>query len=368
MAPGGSGTKSILRPAFLVLITVFLLAALIVKPYEGPALREGKDFRRVCRDGGAGGYEAFPDVCRLRDGRLMTVFYAGYAHVSLPNEAHPRGGRIGASFSNDEGRTWGPPVIVYDGPDDDRDPSVVQLRDGQLLCNFFSLRKKEGVRPGDPPYSGLGSWLIESSDTGKSWSPARSISPDYYCSSPVRELPGGRLVLGLYREGPKGAAGAVATSDDGGRSWGPIADIDNGGYRLDAETDIVRLKDGRLFAVEREPETTMCWSESRDGGRTWTVSKPLGFPGHCPYLLRAPGDILLLAHRLPGTSLHFSLDEGRTWSGTVPVDDVIGAYPSMVMLNDGTVLIVYYEEGEGSDIRARRFRATANGIVWLTFD
>jgi len=30
------------------------------------------------RDAGAGGYEAFPDVCRLSDGRLMAVFYAGY--------------------------------------------------------------------------------------------------------------------------------------------------------------------------------------------------------------------------------------------------------------------------------------------------
>ncbi len=50
-----------------------------------------KPYVYVCTDAGAGGYEAFPDVCRLSDGRLMSVFYAGYGHVSLPNEQLPKG-------------------------------------------------------------------------------------------------------------------------------------------------------------------------------------------------------------------------------------------------------------------------------------
>lgn len=63
-------------------------------------------FVYVCQDAGAGGYEAFPDVCRLNDGRLMCVFYAGYAHVALPCDQLPRGGRISYCMSSDEGRTW----------------------------------------------------------------------------------------------------------------------------------------------------------------------------------------------------------------------------------------------------------------------
>ena len=47
------------------------------------------------------------------------------------------------------------------------------------------------------------------------------------------------------------------------------------------------------------------------------------------------------------------------------VDEVGGAYPSMVNLKDGSVLIVYYEEGPGSSVRAKRFRATRQGITWL---
>ncbi len=322
-----------------------------------------RDYIIVCGDAGAGGYEAFPDVCRLSDGRLMAVFYAGYGHVSLPAPAWPRGGRIVSCLSSDEGRTWTKAAVIYDGPYDDRDPSIVQLPSGRLLCNFFTLKAKAD----DPKaLDGLGTWLVESDDLGRTWSKPRQIAADYYCSAPIRRLPGGRLMLGLYKQAGEKAWGAVISSDDGGATWGPVIDIPNGGWKLDAETDVIALKDGSILAVEREPSTTMCASLSTDGGKTWSVSKPLGFPGHCPYLFRAPGDILLLAHRLPQTSLHYSLDEGETWSANVPVDDCLGAYPSMAPLKDGSILIVYYEEGEGSNIRARRFRASEGGIDWLS--
>jgi sialidase-1 len=42
-----------------------------------------------------------------------------------------------------------------------------------------------------------------------------------------------------------------------------------------------------------------------------------------------------------------------------------GAYPSTVELNDGSVLVVYYEEGAGSAIRARRFKLNDAGIEFL---
>jgi len=115
-------------------------------------------FTYVTRDAGAGGYEAFPDVCRLSDGRLMAVFYAGYGHGSPPNEQLPKGGRICYSTSADEGHTWSPAEILYDSPGDDRDPSIVQLKNGQLICNFFSMGN---------PWTGLGTWLVTSSDLGK---------------------------------------------------------------------------------------------------------------------------------------------------------------------------------------------------------
>jgi sialidase-1 len=49
----------------------------------------------------------------------------------------------------------------------------------------------------------------------------------------------------------------------------------------------------------------------------------------------------------------------------VLVDTFGGAYPSIVDRKDGTELIVYYEEGSGSSIRVKRFRAMPHGIQWL---
>ncbi len=323
------------------------------------------DYVYVCTDAGAGGYEAFPDVCRLSDGRLMCVFYAGYTHVSMPNEQLPNGGRVAYCLSSDEGRTWSPAQTLYDSPDDDRDPSIVQTSTGRLICSFFSLRKAEGKTP---PWDGLGAWMVYSDDVGKTWSEPRQIAKTYYCSSPVRQLTDGRLILGLYAEENGKGWGAVSISEDDGLTWSDVIDIDNNGMPLDAETDVIELKDGSLYAAERGRSETMAWSMSKDGGKSWSVSEAYGFPGHCPYLHRTVNDIIVMAHRLPQTSLRYSLDECKTWSDSVLVDDFIGAYPSMVDLKDGTVLIVYYEEGGGSSIRAKRFLATAKGIQWMPVD
>ncbi len=332
------------------------------KAPEDDALIFESDFIHVCTDANAGGYEAFPDVCRLSDGRLMSVFYAGYGHVALPNENLPMGGRIAWCVSSDEGVTWSAAKILYDGPDDDRDPSIMQTRSGKLICNFFSLRAKgEGPRP----WEGLGTWMVTSRDLGKTWSEPQQIAAKYYCSSPVRQLSDGRLILGLYGEEGDRGWGAVVISDDDGVTWSDVIDIDNAGMPLDAETDLIELKNGDLFAAQRGRGETMAWSVSTDRGLSWSVSEAFGFPGHCPYLLRTVDDIILMAHRLPRTSLHYSLDECATWSDNVPVDWVIGAYPSMVNLDDGSVLIVYYEEGQGSSIRAKRLRASRDGIAWL---
>ena len=147
--------------------------------------------------------------------------------------------------------------------------------------------------------------------------------------------------------------------------------FDNAGAYLDAETDVIELKDGTLFAALRGGKgAPMHSSRSSDRGRSWQQSEPMGFVGHCPYLHRAADGALVLAYRQPvkgptyGTALRVSFDEAKTWSEAMSVDSVIGAYPSLVNLKDGSVLIVYYEEGTGSNIRARRFRIAGNGVAW----
>lgn len=326
------------------------------------AFAEQPTHKIISRGEAAGPYQAFPDVCRLPDGDLMCVFYAGYGHVSLPNDEWPRGGRICLVRSRDEGRTWSEPQVLFDGPQDDRDPHIAAMRDRSLVCSFFQYRRVAGRLEYDV-------CLVVSRDGGTTWeTEPRVLAADRWAvSAPVREMPEGTRVLGVYTADDKTAYGAVVRSTDMGKTWSrPVAIDPESGVRLDAETDVIRLQDGKLFAALRgDGKINMHYATSEDLGRTWSSVKDIGFLGHCPHLTRLTSGEILLVHRLPATALHISRDDAKTWQGPIAIDSVGGAYPSTVELKDGTVLVVYYEEGAGSAIRARRFRVTPDGIEML---
>ncbi|MGD9723002.1 MAG: exo-alpha-sialidase [Pirellulales bacterium] len=319
----------------------------------------------ISRGEAAGPYQAFPDVCRLPNGELACVFYAGYGHVSFPNDAWPLGGRICLVRSADEGRTWSNPQVLFDGPQDDRDPHIAALSDGSVWCSFFRYQLVDGK----PQFA---TCLVGSRDGGKTWDtePRVITLPGWACSAPIRELPDGTRLLGVYMANDSTAHGGVLRSTDGGRTWSePIAIDPDSGVRLDAETDVVRLTDGRLLAALRgDKKVNMHYATSSDAGQTWSKVRDLGFLGHCPHITRLSGGELLLGHRLPDTSLHVSRDDGQSWQGPYTLDAVGGAYPSTIELRDGTVLAVYYEEGRESAVRAVKFRLQSDGIEMLPWD
>jgi Neuraminidase (sialidase) len=102
----------------------------------------------------------------LRNGDLYCVFYSGYGHVSTPSDKWPKGGRILAVRSSDNGKTWSKPVVAIDTELDDRDPSVACLKDGTLLLNWFTLHKNQ-----------VAVLLARSTDQGKTWSEPVSLHP-----------------------------------------------------------------------------------------------------------------------------------------------------------------------------------------------
>jgi hypothetical protein len=309
----------------------------------------------------SGTYQAFPDACRLSDGEIICVFYAGYSHVSSTNAQWPRGGRICAVRSRDEAKTWNAPEVLYDGPDDDRDPHIAQMRDGTLICSFFVTRKTAGGKS-EHEVS-----IVQSSDLGKTWEPKhRVLARNWACSAPVREMPDGTRLLGVYREDGKTAYGGVLRSTDSGKAWSEPIPIGKGsGIRLDAETDFILLRNGTLYAALRGDRVNMHYATSPDLGLTWSGVKDIGFKAHCPHFTRLSTGAIILSHRLPNTSIHISRDDAKTWQGPFQIDGKIGAYPSTVELKDGSVLIVYYEEGANSGIRARKFKLTDSGIIFV---
>ncbi len=328
----------------------------------------------LCADAGSGGYQAFPDVCRCANGDLLCVFYAGYDHVSLPRPDLPRGARVCSVRSSDDGRTWTAPVTAIDTPWDDRDPSLTCLRDGTLVLNWFTYYRASEARPGNTTgYKEL--WLSFSTDHGDTWCEpwlVPNTANDYWgTSSPIIELRDGALVWPIYREylDPLRCWSATMRSTDGGRTWSDPVMVDPDNDDND-EPALIERPDGSLLCIMRANHGDSMWASlSRDQGRSWSGSRPIGFRGHSPYLCYARNGLLLLGHRLPGTALHVSRDDGESWGETVPLDDCIGAYPSLVNLQDDTVLFVYYQEGAGSPILAQRLRCGAGGVQsigWTT--
>jgi hypothetical protein len=148
-------------------------------------------------------------------------------------------------------------------------------------------------------------------------------------------------------EWPKGGRICMVRSADEGRTWTEPATLFDDD-RDNRDPHIAQMSDGTL----------VCSFFSLD----------IGFPGHAPHFTRLGTGEILLTHRVPATSLHVSRDECRTWNGPYQLDAVGGAYPATVELKDGAVLAVYYTEGEGSHVRALRFRLTADGIENLPLD
>ena len=341
----------------------------------------------ISRGEAAGTYQAFPDACRLKNGDIAAVFYAGYGHVSLAADDFPKGGRICMVRSSDEGRTWSAPKIIYDDDDDNRDPHIAQLDDGSIVVTFFSWRYKKGVerakRAADFSWKAFsknaeltGAQMITSRDGGETWDKeARVAFPDWVVSAPVRQLKDGVCILGLYGKSKTGegklSVGATARSADRGKTWETPVEIESPpGVSLDAETDVIELKDGHLFAALRHSKENMHYATSTDAGRSWSPAQDIGFKGHCPHLTRLTGGAgeILLSTRVPQTELRISRDETKTWQGPFEIDHVIGAYPATVELRDKSVLIIYYTEGKDSHIRARRFKLTDSGIEFLPLE
>jgi hypothetical protein len=317
----------------------------------------------ICADAGQGGYQAFPGLCRTREGDLLAVFYAGWGHVSRPEPSRPKGGSIALSRSTDGGKTWSAAQIVLDTPLDDRDPAVWQCDDGALVISAVSVDWPRC----QPPYENwCHTYLVRSRDQGQHWSEPEELKigdkGNYTVWTEPRRLANGDWLWPVYLNQNAKTTTAMMRSTDGGHTWGEPRPIDATSVSTD-EPDLCQFPDGTLFCAMRPGAESFMWqSWSRDNGSTWTRPSPLPFYGHCVNLLYTRSGITLLAHRDPGMAIHYSRDQAKSWAGSVMIDPCGGAYSQMVELPDGRVLIVYYTEGQRSQIRAQFLEVSQSGI------
>ncbi|MBN2474797.1 MAG: exo-alpha-sialidase [Pirellulales bacterium] len=329
-------------------------------------------------------YHGWPTIARRRNGQLLLVCSGGRETHVCPF------GRVELMRSDDEGESWSWPRVLMDSGIDDRDAGVLETAQGTILATTFTslayepiltrAEKAETGQSGAWPedrlrrwraahrrlsapqrQAALGVWMVRSTDGGVTWSQRYDCLVDSP-HGPIQLSDGRLLYAGKDLWRAKRRVGVCESSDDG-RTWRWLAEIparEGDSHDNYHELHAVETADGRLLVQIRnhnpanQGETLQC--ESADGGRTWSVPRPIGVWGLPSHLLRLHDDRLLMTygHRRPplGNQARISEDHGRTWSAPIVVsgDGASGdlGYPSTVQLDDGSLLSVWYEVLSGS--------------------
>ncbi len=337
------------------------------------------------------GYFAWPTVGIDEKGVLYAVCSGFRARHICPF------GKTVMFKSFDMGKTWSVPMIINDTYLDDRDAGVLTLGDDKVLVSWFtlSISTYQGLYHDwiarDWPASGAvidlaypmipealsrgGSYVRVSRDGGMTWGETVRV-PVSAPHGPVRRRDGSLLYFGrvLNNIGPDDFGGDNAEicayeSRDEGKTWDLLGRVPlDPAWRDPCEPHVLELENGRLLGMIRvedpDVQLTNFITFSDDGGRTWTMPKPLGTNGAPPHLLRhSSGAVVLTYGRRTapfGQRALVSRDNGETWEDEYVIrDDAENGdlgYPSTAELPDGSLLTVYYQKVPGDTVN--------NSIQW----
>ncbi len=285
----------------------------------------------------------FPVMIRLQDGRLGAVIRAGARHVGIK-------GRLAWITSSDGGRTWSKPTTIVDGPYDDRNPSLCQAADGTIIVGYSEASTYDAKGRYDRRVGKFELFTVASKDGGKSWSARRPMNIPQYPSGSVFGrallLPDHTILMPVYWRSDC----SLLASRDHGATWTYYARV---AARCN-EFSLARLPNGRLVAVARSNGLSCLHSD--DNGKTWKslgrITKPNQHPGDI-CVLKSGHLLLVYGSRVPpyGVQAMLSRDGGRTWEAKHRValawdsQNVDTGYPSVVQLDDGTIVVLYYAVG-----------------------
>jgi hypothetical protein len=303
----------------------------------------------------------FPTAELMKSGEIVVVYYDSPDHVS-------RNGRISMVRSADSGRSWSTPAVVVDGPNDERDPNIVETAAGTWLVSYFESDTMKA-----PASQGV--FVIRSTDRGRTWSAPTKVATTLAgtgTSAKIVQLENGELLIPIYG-GPNGApdaaAGIVRSSDDG-RSWPPSGEVilaARAGVHF-VEPALVSLGGGRLLAMIRTEGAERAGYEtwSTDGGKSWAPAAKSTLVAQASDLLAIrQGDAQLIVHAWGDMSGRFGDSRPtvlqvtrfrefpqKRWNGEVRLlhqghcwaDE---GYPSSVQLRDGRIFTVYYDACAG---------------------
>ena len=229
---------------------------------------------------------------------------------------------------------------------DAADAAPVFWNDGGVLWLFFGSPRLQG----GPPFQ-----FMTSYNNGAKWSPIRfpkltgEIGP--FTAQPINSVvrtANGTIYLPV--DG-KGGTSVLFASKDDGRTW-----YDTGGRTGGRHTTLAIAKDGSLLGFggkNTNIDGFMPKSRSRDGGKTWEITKtpfqPLG-SGQRPSVIRlATGRLFFVAdlfgRKTPGPKgdgafVALSDDDGETWKTRALPDLKTVGYVTATQAPNGVIHIV----------------------------
>lgn len=330
-------------------------------------------------------YNAFPKVIRIEkefngyENQILAVWYSGNSHVDSNGD-----GRIYGSYSRDEGVTWTAPFEIYDDPSRDcRNIGIVYAPNGTVVI-FFSKVNVTTMQNGDK----FGAWedfgYITSDDGGNSWSAYNSlIHGEEYETMGIATGNGyGDPVyiddsIYILCYGYPNATfdethvAFMLQSDDNGTTWDLISELSLNSGISTSEADFW-WENSLMFGFSRTQNTDqryLHYIESDDLGQTWTINSTT-ILGDCPDIYRMSDERYIIAIRafdgpnrylgyftLPQNFASLSDSEKESQIDAIEVKCLAKtsfrassgdiAYPSIIGLNDGKILCVYYDIDAG---------------------
>ena len=329
-------------------------------------------------------YNAWPTVAMDDHGVLYVVFSGNrVSHIDIFSKTY-----LVKSF--DGGESWSLPTVVNDSRMDDRDAGICYLGGKRFAISYFCPDAEYYLgkwnthmlqfMSGAEKIMALGAAELfrEKAQTKKDYGSFVRITEDGFFSigEPVKisvSAPHGPILLNDGTIGYLGKAMFAEDipeeslyfykSEDGGKSFFAVGSVPipegTQGVQFH-EPHAVDLGGGKLFGACRahnagDPplRTTMYFTSSEDGGKTWETLRPSCLDGLPPHLLRlSDGRILLTyARRNAPNRIEavISEDGGKTFSAPITVEEFPQhayegdfGYPASVETADGMIVTVYY--------------------------
>lgn len=326
-------------------------------------------------------HSAFPSVIKRPDGELMVAFRRApnRAIFNEPSTNHVDPNSYLVMVRSKNGENWSKkPELIYAHPyGGSQDPSMIQLKDGSILCPSYGWAyvRPDGIPNLKKPYFEaskgfifLGGYILRSTDGGNSWSDPiypLHIEPEINFSAlgnPVPAYNRGALYEGkngnIYwivaaSNSQKRISNHLLVSEDKGLTWKYTSIVAEDKKASFNEASVYETPKGDLLGFLRTAgmDDQACIARSKDGGKTF-IWESMEFQGHPLNALRLSDNRVLLTYGyrhkpfgIRARILNAECTDYKTAPEIILREDGGGrdiGYTWPVLLDNNRVLVTYY--------------------------